>query len=73
VTEVAEEDSDDEMNSTTSDDLQVKEMLNQKKKKGKIKLAPELSNLVTYIQSVSFQGFAAVRKQGKRTWTFTVA
>ncbi|KAF6038587.1 PLCD1 [Bugula neritina] len=65
VTEVAEEDSDDEMNSTTSDDLQVKEMLNQKKKKGKIKLAPELSNLVTYIQSVSFQGFAAVRKQGK--------
>lgn len=62
---VAEEDSDDEMNTTISDDAEVKEMLSKKKSKGKIKLARELSDLVTYIQSVSFHGFSIVRRQGK--------
>ena len=53
------------MNTTTSDDVAVKQMLNQKKIKGKMKLAPELSDLVTYIQSVPFHGFSVVRRSGK--------
>ncbi|XP_067931540.1 1-phosphatidylinositol 4,5-bisphosphate phosphodiesterase delta-1-like [Watersipora subatra] len=61
---VAMEDSDDEMNITTSDDVQVKEML-KNKKKGKMRLAKKLSDLVTYVQSVHFHGFDVVRKQGK--------
>ena len=60
---VAEEDSDDELNTTSSDDAEVKEML-KNKKKGKMKLAKELSDLVTYVQSVPFHGFSVVRKQG---------
>lgn len=64
---MAEEDSDDELNTTTSDDVQVKEML-RNKKKGKMKLAEELSDLVTYVQSVPFHGFSAVRKQGIVLW-----
>lgn len=60
---MAEEDSDDEMNTTTSDDAVVKQMLTQKKK-GKMKLAQELSDLVTYIQSVPFHGFSVVKRAG---------
>lgn len=49
---------------TTEDDVEVKEMLKQRKAKGKINLAKELSDLVTYIQSVSFHSFDIVRRQG---------
>lgn len=62
---VAEEDSDDEMNTTISDDAHVK-ALQSRKSKGKIKLAQELSDLVTYVQSVPFHGFQGVRQKGTR-------